>query len=346
MSFKIKIFYIWQSHTNEEYNKKLISSAINKAIKNLNGKGIFKNVKFDLDHDTKGIPGSPNINVSIETKIPKSDIYICDLTNINGDANGNVLYEFGQAADAHGLTSVIGVCNDFYGEPQSYLGFDINHNRFPITYTCHQDDDIEKATTSLSQSIEQAIRDIAVTVLENQDWKYRPFFTLTTLKRNFNELSGIFFSSEKINNINQAIKDNANQYSKIRLIGLSGLGKTRIMLNALDTDEIRWNVRYCDCGKEDSSAIKGAVEKMCREQDIFYLVLDNCTQDFANEINYILKKNGIQMPVLSIFNDRAEKTDSEYNILYLDTTDTEDIVKSIINNDPTFVLTDNKIPFK
>ena len=76
MSFKIKIFYIWQSHTNEEYNKKLISSAINKAIKNLNGKGIFKNVKFDLDHDTKGIPGSPNINVSIETKIPKSDIFL------------------------------------------------------------------------------------------------------------------------------------------------------------------------------------------------------------------------------------------------------------------------------
>ena len=331
MSFKIKIFYAWQLHTKPEYNKNLIHSAITSAIKNLSGKGILKDVELVLEHDTKGIPGSPNINEEIDKKISESDIFICDLTNKNNGANGNVLVEYGQAKQAHCLTSIIGICNEAYGAPEDYLEFDISHNRFPITYECNQDEDIENTVASLANKIEQAIRAIAASVLENQDWKYKYFCSLTTFKKNFNELAGQFFSTEKIDEIIQAIRDNSTQCSKIRMIGLSGLGKTKIMLNALDTDELKWNVRYCDCGKEDSAMVKAGIEKMCLNKDAFYLVLDNCPQNLASEINYILKKHNIQMPVLSIFNDRTERTDDVFNVLLIDTEDTEEIVKSIIS---------------
>ena len=330
IKFKIKIFYAWQMTTATRFNKDLISTAISHAIKKLNGNGIFKNVEFVLTQDTKGFPGSPNINESIDSQVAEADIFICDLTNCSGKANDNVLIEYGQAKQAHCLSSIIGVCNTFYGNPEEYLGFDINHNRFPISYFCNSDEDIEEVQKKLSVNLEQAIREIGVSVLENQDWKYRPFFTLTTLKKNFQQYTGQFFTTEKIDEIKHVIYENSTQDGNIRFIGLSGLGKTKITISALEHDELCWGARYCDCNKEEASNIKAAVDSMCQNRDSFYLVLDNCSQELAKIINYILKKNGIQMPVLSIFNDRAETTDAEFNILYLDTNDTETIVRNII----------------
>ena len=111
MSFHINIFYAWQLTTKSSFNKFLIKEAIEIAIKNLEGKGKYKDVVFTLDHDTKCIPGSPNINNAIDEKIEQADIFICDLTKCGDSMNKNVGIEYGQAKQAHCLTSIIGICN-------------------------------------------------------------------------------------------------------------------------------------------------------------------------------------------------------------------------------------------
>ena len=330
MSFHINIFYAWQTRTDPKFNKFLIQAAIEKAIKNLEGKSNYKDVVFIFDHDTKGIPGSPDINIAISEKIQQADIFICDLTKSGDSINENVAIEYGLAQQAHCLTSIIGICNTLYGEPEDYLPFDINHNRFPIKYSCNNPEEKSNTINQLSRNIEFSIKSIAESVLNNQNWKYSPFFTLKTLEKNFPELSGNYIPSKKTEEIKNIIYENQSQYNIIRLIGLSGLGKTKIMLSALTQDESHWNVRYCDCGKEEVANIKASIEKMCLNNDCFYIVLDNCSQDLAKEINYILKKNGKKLPVLSIFNDRTENTDNAFETLYIDTNDTESIVNNII----------------
>lgn len=335
MSFHINIFYAWQLTTKSSFNKFLIKKAIEIAIKNLEGKGKYKDVVFTLDHDTKCIPGSPNINNAIDEKIEQADIFICDLTKCGDSMNKNVGIEYGQAKQAHCLTSIIGICNTHYGDPKDYLPFDINHNRFPIDYSCIDNQQKSKTIAKLSKDIEFAINSIADSVLTNQDWKYPPFFTLRTLEKNFPELSGNYIPSEKTEEIKNIIYDNLTQNNIIRFIGLSGLGKTKIMLSALTQDESHWVIRYCDCGKEEVANIKSSIDQMCLKNDCFYIVLDNCSQDLAKDINYILKKRGIRMPVLSIFNDRTEKTDNAFETIYIDTDDTESIVKNIISTQIT-----------
>ena len=82
MATKLKIFYAWQSDTLGKLNHYFIREACEEAIKKLNADAQVDEDSFELDHDTKGISGSPPIAETICKKIDECRIFIADVTTV------------------------------------------------------------------------------------------------------------------------------------------------------------------------------------------------------------------------------------------------------------------------
>lgn len=121
-----------------------------------------------LDHDTAGIPGTPDIASTIFNKIRETGIFVADLTLSFQAATGkkspnpNVLIELGYAFSAINDSRVISVMNTAFGGPND-LPFDLSHKRWPIQY-CLLESDVEDKTKvadtkkTLSEHLYNAIR--------------------------------------------------------------------------------------------------------------------------------------------------------------------------------------------
>jgi hypothetical protein len=86
-----------------------------------------------LDRDTEGEPGAPDIADTIFAKIDKCDMFVSDVSIINGDGtrktpNPNVLLEVGYAAKRLGWKRITNICNENYGETKE-LPFDLRKRR-------------------------------------------------------------------------------------------------------------------------------------------------------------------------------------------------------------------------
>jgi hypothetical protein len=80
-----KIFYAWQSDQDSKLTRNLIRSALKAALKNLKSDPDIHEADRDieLDHDTKGVTGSPLIAETILGKIRECDVFVADLTLIS-----------------------------------------------------------------------------------------------------------------------------------------------------------------------------------------------------------------------------------------------------------------------
>lgn len=153
------VFYSWQSDVED--TKKLITKCLDKAIKNLKVKLKTELVGIELDRDTKGKSGTPDIADTIMEKIDSADIFIGDVTLINSElisdgktkptSNPNVLFELGYAVKSLGWDRVI-CLNDNSVNKVELLPFDIRSRRV----SGFSDRDQEK----LIQLIEVAIKSI------------------------------------------------------------------------------------------------------------------------------------------------------------------------------------------
>src|SRR5258708_23963782 len=134
-----KIFYCWQStlpfSTNHDFIQQALEIAIEAINKNLSG-----DERVELDRDTFGIPGTPDITQAVLDKIKNDDVFVCDLSIINkstdfqpkATSNPNVLIEFGYALGIKGWTNIIVVMNTAFGG-HNYLPFDVR-NRIAVPY--------------------------------------------------------------------------------------------------------------------------------------------------------------------------------------------------------------------
>lgn len=131
MTKSIKIFYSWQSDLDPKITSGVIRGEIRTAINNIED----SNHIYKLDESTQNLPGSPNIPLSILSKIQSSDIFICDVTIINHEIetgrkvpNPNVLIELGYAISCLGWPRIIMVFNESLGKVED-LPFDIDRYR-------------------------------------------------------------------------------------------------------------------------------------------------------------------------------------------------------------------------
>lgn len=127
------IFFSWQSDLDLKRNKNFIEGCIKTAISEFNGENELL-VNFNLDKDTSGEPGNPEIINIILNKIDSARMFICDLSIINSDyygrktPNPNVIFELGYAIKSLGWEKIICVVNQEFGLAED-LPFDIKHRR-------------------------------------------------------------------------------------------------------------------------------------------------------------------------------------------------------------------------
>ena len=127
MNKKCTIFYSWQSDVKVSRN--FITDCLGRLGKKMKEIGLC-----EIDRDTQGLAGAPDIGDSIYEKIESADIFIADVTIINKDyagrktPNPNVLIELGYAIKALGWDRIILLYGKDFGEIEE-LPFDINHRR-------------------------------------------------------------------------------------------------------------------------------------------------------------------------------------------------------------------------
>ncbi|AVM50236.1 hypothetical protein C4H12_07005 [Capnocytophaga sp. oral taxon 878] len=238
---KITIFYSWQSTTDPKYNHNFILECINETKDKIKEEEFYQTIEFDIKDGINGEPGSPSVaDTIVEKRIPNSDIFIADLSIVNKKeqkklfSNNNVMFEYGVARNALGKERIIGVINTFYGEPEE-LPFDIQHIRYPIKYkySNNNEEEIESIKERLISNLKNALITIIQHILEEQKNKYRPFKTWEQWREWRDEISieSEFIENKKTKEIRDIIMTEINNPNKlpIRITGLPGMGKTRIL---------------------------------------------------------------------------------------------------------------------
>jgi hypothetical protein len=157
------IFYAWQSDVDPKCNRFFIRDALARAIKHLNANADIEDSPV-LDHDTKDVPGTPDVFTTIMQKIESCGIFVADVTLVATTPGGkrlcnpNVMIELGYALARVGDKRIILILNDAMGSPEE-LPFDLSRKRWPITYTVAAS--IKPTATDeklLADAIAQAIR--------------------------------------------------------------------------------------------------------------------------------------------------------------------------------------------
>jgi hypothetical protein len=183
---KHKIFYAWQSDTSTKLNRHFIHRAIENAIELLNeGIDIEDAPAFEIDHDTKDVPGHPSVADTICEKIDQCAIFLADVTFVtkytkaDGVAvkwapNPNVMIELGYARRAKGAKRTIEVMNTgtpVSGKPTD-LPFDLAHLRHPIQYKLTDAKDeakLDEKCAELARDLANAFRTSLKTVIADEE---------------------------------------------------------------------------------------------------------------------------------------------------------------------------------
>ena len=135
------IFYSWQSDLPDTRN--VVRGALDKAVRSLN-RSLDLEEAMRVDQDTDGVVGWPDVISTILSKIDQCEVFVADLTPINGPTsdfrltpNPNVLLELGYAlATGLGRLRIICVVNSAYlkdGDLKE-LPFDVRSSR-PMVFS-------------------------------------------------------------------------------------------------------------------------------------------------------------------------------------------------------------------
>lgn len=151
------VFFSWQSDRPAKVTRTIIKQALEAAIRELNADieeaDRPSDEKIEIDHDTKGLPGTPDIAASILNKIEAASVFVADVTPIGLSdppegkrpkhlPNPNVLIELGYAKRALTTDRVIQVWNtSFTNCAPEDLPFDMRGRRGPIDFALPADSD-------------------------------------------------------------------------------------------------------------------------------------------------------------------------------------------------------------
>jgi hypothetical protein len=138
----MEIFYSWQMDAPRKINKDFILRALNTAIGKLSEDPDVSEAERDgmeIDQDTQGILGSPEVARVILDKIAASSVIITDVSLVASGKqnkrhiNSNVAIELGYAYGKRGDQAVLKIMNTHFGKPDE-LPFDLRTRRHPVRY--------------------------------------------------------------------------------------------------------------------------------------------------------------------------------------------------------------------
>lgn len=166
----MKIFWSWQSDTPGRIGRHFVRRALEIAIEKLKTEVELDEPpsrELHLDHDRKGVPGSPDLANTILSKIRASSIFVADVTPVGKTPEGksimnpNVAIELGYALKHLGDESLLMVLNTACGDRES-LPFNLKHKAGPILFSLNPEstkEDLLQAERLLSSELKVAIRD-------------------------------------------------------------------------------------------------------------------------------------------------------------------------------------------
>lgn len=302
---KLNIFFSWQTQTNDQgfNNKEFLIECINSVCNEIQDKGTLKNIFFDFHEGLRGMPGTPSVSDKMMEQIDNCDIFIGDMTitqpnnlflkfgkilhvlkGLRREPNSNVYGEFHRALgkSAEFEKQIILVMNDVNGKPTvdaNLIPFDSRERRFPIVFHLKHDKDKEKAKKKFVSILKDALQKSALAALKNIRQKFSPFIGWQEQCKN-PKLSGNFIWTDKLGNYKSQI-----MYTKgvVRLLGLSGLGKTKFIFECFRDSESKSQYLYCDCQKAESTKIKEKLSYFFKDCKEAILILDNCNKTLLSE---------------------------------------------------------------
>ncbi len=138
----MRIFYSWQMDAPRKINKDFIRRALNRAIDKLSEDPDVSEAERDemeVDQDTQGVLGSPEVARVILNKIANSSVVVADVSLVafgkdnKRHINSNVAIELGYAYGELGDEAVLKIMNTHFGKPDE-LPFDLRARRHPVQY--------------------------------------------------------------------------------------------------------------------------------------------------------------------------------------------------------------------
>jgi hypothetical protein len=151
--FFMKVFWSWQSDSPGKIGRHFVRDTLEAAIMVLKEPADVEEPSerdaretLHLDHDRKGISGSPDLAPTIFKKIDQAAVFVADVTLVGERSseqstesrikkliNSNVAIEYGYALHSIGDSAILMVQNRHFGERED-LPFDLKHKAGPIQY--------------------------------------------------------------------------------------------------------------------------------------------------------------------------------------------------------------------
>lgn len=376
---KITIFYSWQTSTETKYNKNFINTCIEKAIQKVKKKPEFQAIDFNLLEGVRNEPGSPPVaSKIIDERIPNCDIFIADLSvvsqipkliinllnwfgyKIRPAQNNNVINEHGVAYNALGFEKIIGVLNEAYGSPNDNpenISFDLRHLRFPIKFNySKKTKNKEDIQIQLVNDLSDALKTTAIYALQHQRDKYSPLQVWSAWGKSFSTAQR-FFSNYRISEIKDIITTGIkNPNESIRLLGLSGLGKTRILFEIFrpfdeftESTILSSRVLYINCFLNPNADFQTIFRTLEKKEEDRIVILDNCTKALHRSVLPFInnKNNRISLITLDSNPEEAEHDRIDgVNYIIIKKEELSSVVNDIVAEDFSMLVDESKEKIK
>ena len=341
---EICIFYSWQSKYRKNCDN-IITKALEKAIKELNAEK--PEIQYTLERGGGDVQGAEHIDNNIDEIIKnRADLAIADFTHIGnlpqidentGEwkkerlmPNPNVLVEYGKLEATLNPRQVFKVYNSAYGDLRTNfeMPFDLSHEPFPLSFCCNDEtsqEDREEVKNSLKKCIKNMIEQGKEEFLKNQTVRFAP---LVPLRNEYRKVlyNTTFLPVKCFNEIRERIEKGLS----FRLLGLPGLGKTRMIGEVFRGNDNE--VYYCDCKTVQSQSVLIAVEKLLtqRTKSKPIVIFDNCDQKLCGYTTDMINEYGYNCQLITIHYDPSEKADSGIEALSLRVEDSVETVKAMV----------------
>ena len=359
----LKIFFSWQtaSDTKHLHNKPFILSCINKAIGEIENKGELKGVYFEVQEGTTSEAGTPEMIATCEKRIDECHIFIADFTverrfcrlergtlsyggkKLREHQNTNVAYEFGRASHRLPTEQIITVMNTVNGSPEEddkrFLAIDFRHRRWPITFhltrdkrEADTDEAYDKAQKALVEDLKKAIQSSALVAIEHMDEQVKPFIRWEVQRRG-TSFGGKFFWNDQLREVQRQILENKKV---LRLLGLSGMGKTHLVNEAFGKDNfLKKHYLYIDCYSCEYNDFRARLDWLFTNYREAYLVFDNCDQESHQRIIKLRRELQGTNPIDTIYNNPMEESSGGSATYLMMERAYDDIIESILSDLPS-----------
>ena len=329
---KLKIFFSWEMETDSQGfdNKNFLIVCISHALDELKKQHDFKNVEFEFQEGLSGVGGTPRVAEMMMKRAKECDIFIGDMTIaqrlgeltkqelaekksfMRYSPNANVLMEYAIAynKDKDFWEQVVLIMNKINGDVHDkleYFPFDIREERFPITFELRgdaQEEQEKKVTNILIEPLRLAVK----AAIKRHNNKFKPLQSWEDQEGGAC-YSGQYEWTAKLEEYKNIILDNNNI---IRLIGLSGHGKTRLVAESYRRNDSREMYLYGDMQLLGEKEIYSLAMRVFEEFPEATLVIDNCNYESHKMLMKLRKASHVKTKLITIYYDPTEKPSTDY----------------------------------